>query len=107
MQGGTQATYVALDPFRPGIAGQPAVVALPAPKIYGDRERVANFRIEQSYPDAVAAFVDWLVTKSGWKVSERDRSEPVPVEARHVCPLFKRMRSYGGCPTPPYVPARE
>jgi len=24
MQGGTQATYVALDPFRPGIAGQPA-----------------------------------------------------------------------------------
>ncbi|HEY4730367.1 MAG TPA: UvrD-helicase domain-containing protein, partial [Myxococcales bacterium] len=107
MQGGTQATYVALDPFRPGIAGQPAVVALPAPKIYGDRERVANFRIEQSYPDAVAAFVDWLVTKSGWKVSERDRSEPVPVEARHVCLLFKRMRSYGGDLTRPYVQALE
>src|SRR5712671_3060104 len=107
MQGGTQATYVALDPFRPGIAGQPAVVALPAPRIYGDREKVANFRIEQSYPDAVAAFVDWLVTKSGWKVSERDRSDPVPVEARHVCLLFKRMRSYGGDLTRPYVQALE
>ena len=107
MQGGTQASYVALDPFRAGIAGQPAVVALPAPKIYGDREKVANFRIEESYADAVAAFVDWLVTKSGWQVSERDRSEPVPVEARHVCLLFKRMRSYGGDLTRPYVQALE
>ena len=107
MQGGTQASYVALDPFRDAIAGQPAVIALPAPKIYGDREKVANFRIEQSYPDAVAAFVDWLVTKSGWKVSERDRKEPVPVEARHVCLLFKRMRNYDGDLTRAYVRALE
>ena len=107
MKGGTQASYVALDPFRQDIAGQPAVVALPAPKIYGEREKVANFRIEQSYPDAVGAFVDWLLTKSGWKVSERDRGEPVPVEARHVCLLFKRLRNYDGDLTRPYVRALE
>jgi len=107
MQGGTQASYVPLDPFRGNLEGQPAVVALPAPKIYGEREKVANFRIEQSYPDAVAAFVDWLVTKSGWRVSERDRAEPVPVEARHVCLLFKRMRNYEGDLTRAYVRALE
>jgi ATP-dependent exoDNAse (exonuclease V) beta subunit len=107
MQGGTQARYVGLDRFREGVAGQPAVVALPAPKIYGERDRVTAARIEESYPDAVAAFVDWLTTKSGWKVSERDRAGPVPVEARHVCLLFKRMRNYGGDLTRPYVRALE
>ena len=107
MEGGTQARYVALDPFRGDIAGQPAVVALPAPKIYGKRDEVTSARIEESYPDAVAAFVDWLVTKSGWKVSERERREPVPVEPRHVCLLFKRMRNYGGDLTRRYVQALE
>src|SRR5207237_2660329 len=107
MQGGTQASYVPLDPFRGNLEGQPAVVALPAPKIYGEREKVANFRIEESYPDAVAAFVDWLLTKSGWKVSERDRDEAVPVQARHVCLLFKRMRNYGGDLTRRYVHGLE
>src|SRR5204863_205533 len=34
MQGGTQASYVALHPFRSEVQGQPAVVALPAPRIY-------------------------------------------------------------------------
>ena len=107
MEGGTQASYVALDPFREATPGQPAVIALPAPRIYGDRERVVNFRIEESWPDAAAAFVDWLIHRSGWKVSERDRKEPVPVEARHVCLLFKRMRNYDGDLTRAYVRALE
>ena len=33
---------------------------------------VTETAIEQSLPDAVGAFVDWLVTRSGWKVTERD-----------------------------------
>src|SRR5262249_9225787 len=103
MQGGSQASYVALDPFRDAVPGQPAVLALPAPKIDGDREKVVNFRIEESSPDAVAAYVEWLIGKSGWKVSERDRKEPVPVEARHVCLLFKRMRNFDGDLTRAYV----
>jgi len=106
MQGGTQAAYVPLDPYREPMPGRPAVVALPAPRLYGDREKVVNFRIEESYPDAVAAFVDWLITRSGWKVAERSR-EPVGVEARHVCLLFKRMRSWDGDLTRGYVRALE
>jgi ATP-dependent exoDNAse (exonuclease V) beta subunit len=107
MEGGTQAAYVALDPHRAPLAGQPAVVALPAPRLYGDREKVVNFRIEESYPDAVAAWIHWLLRESGWKVSERDRKEPVPVEARHLCLLFKRMRSWDGDLTRAYVRALE
>ena len=107
LSGGTQAAYVALDPHRRPLPGQPAVIALPAPRLYGDRDKVVNFRIEESYPDAVAAWVDWLVRQSGWKVSERDRDQPVPVEARHVCLLFKRMRSWDGDLTRAYVRALE
>ena len=61
------------------------MVALPAPKIYGDRGSVVNFRIEQSYPEAVAGFVDFLINKSGWTVTERDKPDlPVPIGARHI-----------------------
>jgi ATP-dependent exoDNAse (exonuclease V) beta subunit len=107
MQGGTQASYVPLDPYRPEAPERPAVVALPAPKLYGDRDRVVNFRIEESYPDAVAAFIDFLVRKSGWKVSERDKPAPVPLDARHVCLLFKRYRGWDGDLTRDYVRALE
>jgi ATP-dependent exoDNAse (exonuclease V) beta subunit len=107
MQGQTQAGYVPLDPYRAPIVGQPAVVALPAPRLYGKYEKIINQSIEESYPGAVAAFVEWLVQKSGWKVSERDKPEPVPVEARHVCLLFKRMRGWDGDLTRPYVRALE
>ena len=107
LQGGTQAAYVALDPHRDPLPGQPALIALPAPRLYGDRDKVVNFKIEESYPGAVAAWVDWLLRQSGWKVSERDRDDPVPVEARHVCLLFKRMRSWDGDLTRGYVRALE
>ena len=29
--------------------------------------------IEESLPDVVAAWIDWLVNESGWTVSERER----------------------------------
>ena len=104
---GAQASYVALDPARPEPAGRPTVVALPAPKIYGDRG-VARWIIEESYPDAVGAFVDFLVRKSGWAITERDKPDaPVPLEARHICLLFKRMQSFGDDLTRGYVRALE
>ena len=106
MAGGTQAAYVALDPHREAIKGQPAVVALPAPKIYGKNGKVANWTVEESYPDAVGAYVDWLVRESGWRVSERGK-DPVPLRARHVCLLFKRMRGWDGDLTRAYVRALE
>ncbi|MGB7951321.1 MAG: UvrD-helicase domain-containing protein, partial [Candidatus Binatia bacterium] len=67
---GLQAAYVPLEPFRADAVDQPSVVVLPVPEPYGYR-RISNIAIEKSLPDAVGAFVDWLVNDSGWKVAER------------------------------------
>ncbi len=93
MTGGTQAAYVALDPFRDALPGQPAVIALPAPHIYGKYEKITKERIRESTPVAAGAFVDWLIRESGWKVSERGR-EAVPVEARRIPHVLVGGRSY-------------
>jgi ATP-dependent exoDNAse (exonuclease V) beta subunit len=104
---GTQAAYVPLAPYRAPLPQQPAVVALPVPQPFG-KFGIADFAIEDSLPDAVAAFVDWLVTGSGWQVTEPGRSDvPVPVASRHVCLLFRRMRSWNVDVTRAYVRALE
>jgi len=87
--------YVRLAPFRDSCPDQPAVVALPVPAPYGDYGRVVEWKIEESLPDVSAAWIDWVVRKSGWTVTERERpGERVPVEPRHVCLLFRRFRSF-------------
>ena len=101
-----QASYVPLSPFRQGIARQPAVVALPVPKPYGTRN-ISAVAIESSLPDAVGAYVDWLVTGSKWKVTERTGDKPVPLQARHICILFRRFISFGDDVTMPYARALE
>ena len=65
--------------------------------------------IEQSLPDAVGAFVDWLIHESGWMVTERRGSDAVSVkvEARHVCILFRRFVSYTTDMTRAYLDALE
>ena len=57
------------------IEGQPSVVALPVPEPYGVRNMSA-MTIEQSLPDAVGAFIDWLVHESGWKVTSGGDAVP-------------------------------
>jgi ATP-dependent exoDNAse (exonuclease V) beta subunit len=101
--------YVPLEPFRDENAAQPSLIALPVPKPYGKRGDVTKTAIEASLPDAVAALVDWLVTKRGWTVSERERpGERVPIGARHVCLLFRRFDSwFSGDITRGYVRALE
>ena len=101
-----QADYVPLESFRPPLERQPAVVALPVPRPYGQRH-VSMMAIEKSLPDAVGAFVDWLVTKSGWSVTERRGAKPEPIQPRHVCILFRRFLSFGEDMTVPYVQALE
>jgi len=103
-----QAEYVALSPFRASHDGQPAVVALPVPRPYGWRG-VTKSAIEKSLPDAVGAFVDWLLNRSGWTVTEREKpGQRVPVTARHVCLLFRRLDSFfAGDVTRAYVQALE
>ena len=111
-----QAAYVPLSPHRPPEDAQPSVVVLPVPRPYGVY-RVAATAIERSLPDAVGAFVHWLVTESGWTVTERIRpgeagsdaatSRRVPIAARHVCLLFRRFESFGRDMTRGYVEALE
>ena len=106
MQG--EPRYVPLSQYRPGADTQPAVVALPVPAPYGDYGTIVDWRIDESLPDAVAAFVQWLVEKSGWTVTERERpSQRVAVRPRHVCLLFRRFRAYLADVTRPYVRALE
>jgi ATP-dependent exoDNAse (exonuclease V) beta subunit len=101
-----QAEYVELAPFREPVKGQAAVVALPVPKPYGTRN-ISAVAIEASLPDATGAYVDWLVNRSGWKVTERTGEAPVPIAARHICILFRRFISFGDDVTMPYVRALE
>jgi ATP-dependent exoDNAse (exonuclease V) beta subunit len=105
-----QAEYVSLSPHRPEAADQPSIVVLPVPAPYGQR-RVAGYAIEESFPAAVGAFVHWLVNESGWTVTERTTRDelpmPVPVQARHVCILFRRFLHYGEDVTRSYVEALE
>ena len=101
-----QAGYVPLAPSRDDVAPQPSLVALPVPEPYGKRN-VSGIAIEASLPDAVGAFVDWLVRESGWRVTERRGGASVPIEARHVCLLFRRFVNYGSDVTRAYVDALE
>jgi ATP-dependent helicase/nuclease subunit A len=143
----SQADYVPLEPFRSDSPDQPSVIVLPVPEPYG-KQRIANTSVEESLPDAVGAYVDWLINKSGWKVAERhttmdppsredatagqappsredasagqtdgrstmdDRRSTmddrlVPIQARHICLLFRRFVSFGEDMTRPYVRALE
>ena len=103
---GLQARYTPLAPSRVD-TDQPSVVALPVPKPYG-RYSVAAMEIEKSLPKAIGAYVDWLVNKSGWTVTERRRpAERLPLQPRHICLLFRRFVSYGEDLTRRYVEALE
>jgi ATP-dependent exoDNAse (exonuclease V) beta subunit len=106
--GAVASSYVPLEPFREGFASQPAVIALPVPAPYGDYRTIVEWRIDDSLPDVVGAWIDWLVNESGWMVSERERPDHrVPVEPRHVCVLFRRFRNFDRDVTRPYVEALE
>jgi ATP-dependent helicase/nuclease subunit A len=90
-----QADYVPLSPHRSGVKGRPAVIALPVPEPYGWRN-LSAMAIEKSLPDAVGAFVEWVVNESGWNVRSRD-----------ICILFRRFVSFGVDVTEPYARALE
>ena len=103
-----QAGYVALAPHRGAIPDQPGVVALPVPRPYGRHGGFAKGAVDESLPDAVGAFVAWLLNESGWMVTERERPDaPRPISARHVCLLFRRFTSWGKDVTREYVEALE
>src|SRR6185503_17948591 len=101
-----QAAYSPIDEDGPELSGQPAVIALPAPRPYGS-SRISKERINACLPDAIGAFVHWLVNESGWKVRSIETGELIPVEARHVCLLFRRFTNWGADVTRDYTKALE
>jgi ATP-dependent exoDNAse (exonuclease V) beta subunit len=103
----SQAEYVPLAHHRDDPSTRPTIVALPVPTPYGDYKKIVHWKIEESLPDAVGAFVDWLIRASGWAVSERGGTESSPIKSQHVCLLFKRLQSFGNDVTRPYVRALE
>ncbi len=89
-----QALYSPLEEVRGAIDGQPSVIALPAPKPYASR--LAKYKIDDCLPDAIVAFVAWLLKESGWKVGDPDdKTKLVPVQSQHVAILFRRFINFG------------
>jgi ATP-dependent helicase/nuclease subunit A len=90
-----QARYAPLEEHTPAYPAQPAIVALPAPSPYGV-QRIKKESINACLPDTIAAYIEWLVSKSGWRVRDvRDGAGRVPLEARHICVLFRRLVNFG------------
>ena len=105
------ADYIPLGEHREAIPGQPQVVVLPPPKPYGYRN-VTQKNIEACQPYATVEFVRWLIEESGWKVEVPDPAKPgrlkqIPVEARHVCLLFRRFLSWNRDTARDYVRGLE
>jgi len=97
-----QAEWAPLDKSREDEA-QPSVIVLPVPRPY--KTRIAKEAINKSLPDAIAAFIAWLVNESGWTVREDDQD--VPVKERHIAVLFRRRTQAGRDLTREYALALE
>jgi ATP-dependent exoDNAse (exonuclease V) beta subunit len=109
-----QAGYVALSEHRAAVSDQPSVIALPVPRPYSSSwgsPQVTARAIDGSLPDAVAAFIAWLVDeKNGWTVAERspDGDERQgSLKPRHIAVLFRRFTSFGEDVTRAYTDAIE
>jgi len=101
-----QASYVPLAPYRDDYAPQPSIVVLPAPRPY--KQKFSMEAVEQSLPDAIGAFVKWMVEKSGWTVPRAGGDgERVPLSPNHVCVLFRRFVSLDEDMARPYIRALE
>jgi ATP-dependent helicase/nuclease subunit A len=89
-----QARYAPLEEHTPACDTQPAIVALPAPSPYGVM-RISKEKINACLPDTIAAYIEWLRNGSGWQVRDLRDGARVPLQAKHVCVLFRRMTNYG------------
>ena len=102
-----QAGYVPLLGDRPAIAGQPSIVALPAP-ISWTGHQVTKKEVNSCLPDAICAFIEWLIRESGWKVRDRDGDGGlIPIRPRDVAVLFKRVLSNREDMARPYIRSLE
>ena len=98
--------YLPLEGGVADLPAQPSVVALPMPNPYGSRN-ISKAKIEDCSPNAVAAFIQWLLNDSGWQVRDRDSGARVPVRPEHICILFRRFTNHKTDLTQEYVRALE
>jgi len=102
-----QVAYVPIRGGRAAIDGQPSVVVVPAPRPYGKRD-VAKAAINQCLPDALVAFVEWLLKASRWKIRDPENANQlIPIEPRHIAVLFRRFANYGEDVVRAYVRSLE
>ena len=102
-----QPGYVPLSGGPPADAAQPSFVVLPAPRLEGKAPgQVRIGVVEGGYPNTVAAFIQWLVSDSGWSVRGPDGSR-VPIRPDHIAVLFRRFTSRGHDVCRPYTDAFE
>jgi ATP-dependent helicase/nuclease subunit A len=64
------AGWAPLERDREEISGRPSLIVLPVPKPY--KTRLAKEALALSLPEAIAAFIAWMVKESGWGYRERD-----------------------------------
>lgn len=92
-----QPEYVPLEEYSKTSGKQPCIVALPAPRPHDIDGQVRKGAVEQCLPDAVGAFVEWLIKKSNWEIRDPENSESgIPISPRHICILFRRFISWKG-----------
>jgi len=106
-----QPAYVPLEKYREARDDQPAVIALPAPSPFGNYGRVWNEKINECMPDAVGAFIAWLLNESGWTLGDAESGESPKlrraIRPRDICILFRRFVSWGDDITAKYLRALE
>jgi len=102
-----QAGYVPLFGGELHSQTQPSIVALPAP-ISWTGQQATKKEVNQCLPDGICSFIEWLIRDSGWKVRDPDReSGLVPIRARHIGVLFKRVLNNREDMARPYIRSLE
>jgi ATP-dependent helicase/nuclease subunit A len=94
MDGDGHAEWIPLEQHREEIGGRPSLIALPVPRPY--KTRLSKEAVNRSLPDAIAAFIAWLVQESGWGFKARD-----------IAVLFRRRTQAGQDLTREYARALE
>lgn len=89
-----QADWVPLEEHRADDGARPSVIVLPVPRPY--KTKIAREAINRSLPDAIAAFIRWLIDRKEWNVRARD-----------IAVLFRRRTQAGSDLTRDYVRALE
>ena len=88
--------------------GPPEVVALPIPEPRIWSGQITHKSFQSTFPDAAAAFVDWLLVEKPWEVQDpQNRGVRIPIEARHITFLFRRFISLNQDITRPYIRALD